>query len=90
MVPGGDDSDPEEQRRRGQGQDGQELEPASHPGATRALDRMPDEYRQVVTLSRRGGLSHAEVAAELGKTEGATRMLLHRALARLGVELNAS
>lgn len=54
-----------------------------------ALDRMPEEYRQVVTLSRLGGLSHAEIAAELGKSEGATRMLLHRALARLGLELNA-
>lgn len=52
-----------------------------------ALDRMPEEYRQVVTLSRLGGLSHAEIAVELGKSEGATRMLLHRALARLGLEL---
>lgn len=52
-----------------------------------ALDRLPEDYRQVVTLSRLGGLSHSEIAAELGKSEGATRMLLHRALARLGVEL---
>jgi len=52
-----------------------------------ALDRLPDEYRQVVTLSRLGGLAHSEIAVELGKSEGATRMLLHRALARLGIEL---
>ncbi|MHC5065001.1 MAG: RNA polymerase sigma factor [Planctomycetota bacterium] len=53
-----------------------------------ALDRLPDEYRQVVTLSRICGLSHGEIAAEMDRSEGATRMLLHRALARLAVELS--
>jgi RNA polymerase sigma-70 factor (ECF subfamily) len=55
----------------------------------RALDRMPEEYRTVVTLSKLVGLSHAEIGARIGKSDGATRMLLHRALARLGVELTA-
>jgi len=55
-----------------------------------ALDRLPGEYRQVVTLSRLGGLAHSEIAAKLGMSEGAIRMLLHRALARLGIELAGS
>ena len=52
-----------------------------------ALDRLPDEYREVVTLSRLCGMSHREIAEQRGSSEGATRMLLHRALARLGIEL---
>jgi len=52
-----------------------------------ALDRMSDEHRQIVTCSRLLGMTHAEIAAQIGKSEGATRMLLHRALARLGLEL---
>ena len=30
------------------------------------------------------GMSHAEIGRELGKGEGAVRMILHRALARVG------
>ena len=48
-----------------------------------AMDALTEEQREVITLSRVAGLSHAEIAAELGKKEGAVRMLLHRALARL-------
>lgn len=47
------------------------------------FDLLPDEYRRVIVAARLIGQSHAEIAAELGKNEGAVRMLLHRALARL-------
>ena len=49
----------------------------------RAFSTLPDEYREVITLARVVGLPHAEIAVKLGKSEGAVRILLHRALARL-------
>jgi RNA polymerase sigma-70 factor (ECF subfamily) len=48
-----------------------------------AFERLPEHYREVITLSRVVGLSHKEVAASMGRTEGATRVLLHRALGEL-------
>lgn len=48
-----------------------------------AFDEMPDQYRAVITFSRIVGLSHKEIAVELGTTEGNARVLLSRALARL-------
>ena len=50
----------------------------------RAMDTLSDEQRTVLCLSRLIGLSHAEIAEEIGKSVGATRVVLHRALARLG------
>jgi RNA polymerase sigma factor (sigma-70 family) len=44
----------------------------------------PENYREVITLSRVVGLSHREIGEQIGKNEGAVRVLLHRALARLG------
>lgn len=51
-----------------------------------ALDSMPEDYRRVVTMSRLLGMSHAD--EDFGKSEGATRALLHRAIARLGLLLS--
>lgn len=45
-----------------------------------AFDAIPDDYREVIALSRIVGLSHAEIAVQLGRGEGAVRMLLSRAL----------
>jgi RNA polymerase sigma factor (sigma-70 family) len=45
-----------------------------------AFDRLPDDYREVITLARIVGLSHAEIARQMGRGEGAVRMLLSRAL----------
>lgn len=52
-----------------------------------AFDRLPDDYREAITLSRIAGLDTEELAAHMGRTVGATRMLLGRALSRLGEEL---
>ncbi len=54
-----------------------------------AIARLPEEYREVICLSRLMGLGHAEIAAQLGRSEGAVRVLLHRALARLSRLLEA-
>jgi len=48
-----------------------------------AIDRLPAQYRQVVVLARIAGRSHADIARELNKSEGAVRSLLCRALAEL-------
>jgi len=47
----------------------------------RTMDRMPEHYRRVILMARFEHLDHAALAARLGKTEGAIRTMLCRALA---------
>lgn len=54
----------------------------------RVFDSLPEDYREVITLSRLVGLTHAEIAGQMSRTEGSVRVLLFRALARLGVALD--
>lgn len=54
-----------------------------------AVDQLPDEQREVVTLAHLAGLSRAEIGVQMGKTEEAVRALLHRAKARLAILLEA-
>jgi RNA polymerase sigma-70 factor (ECF subfamily) len=54
-----------------------------------ALQRLPDEYREVIVLARIVGLSHAEISQRMGKEGSATRNLLGRALTRLADELGS-
>jgi RNA polymerase sigma-70 factor (ECF subfamily) len=49
----------------------------------RAFERLDEEEREVITLARIAGLSRAEIGERLGKSEGAVRVMLHRALAKL-------
>ncbi|MBK8979364.1 MAG: sigma-70 family RNA polymerase sigma factor [Planctomycetes bacterium] len=56
----------------------------------RAFDQLSDEHREVIVLARGIGLSHAEIAERMGRSPGATRMLLGRALARLGELMDQS
>ena len=49
-----------------------------------AFAELPDEYREVITLHRLLGLDHQAIADRMGRTVAASRVLLHRALARLG------
>jgi RNA polymerase sigma-70 factor (ECF subfamily) len=48
-----------------------------------ALGRLPDDMQQVLLGRHVDGLSHAELAARLGRSEGAVRVLYLRALRRL-------
>ena len=48
-----------------------------------ALERLPERYREVIELAQVEGLTHEEIAGKLGITEGHSRVLLSRALARL-------
>ncbi|MGE3174541.1 MAG: RNA polymerase sigma factor [Planctomycetota bacterium] len=49
-----------------------------------AFDQLSDEHREVITLHRILGLDHEQIGRQTGRTAGASRVLLHRALARLG------
>ena len=53
-----------------------------------AFDVLTDEQREIVTLAHLVGLSRAEIGERLGKSEGAVRVALHRALATLASELS--
>lgn len=55
----------------------------------RAFDVLTNEQREVLTLHRIVGLPHAEIASQLGKSEDATRQLLHRAMAALAVAMRS-
>lgn len=48
-----------------------------------AFDRLSDQHRSVLVLSRLGGLSHAEIAEVLESTETGVRKACSRAMARL-------
>lgn len=48
-----------------------------------AFAQLSDEQREVITLAHMVGLSRAEIAEQMNKTEGAVRVLLHRALAKV-------
>lgn len=48
-----------------------------------ALQLLPADYRQVITLRHVENLSHDEVAARMNRSSGAVRMLWMRALAAL-------
>jgi RNA polymerase sigma-70 factor (ECF subfamily) len=54
------------------------------------LDGLPELDREVILLARVVGLSHLEIAAELGIAEGAVRTRLSRALARLATLMAAA
>lgn len=64
--------------------------PSQHAAAREELSRveqafqdLPEEQQQVILMAKMIGLPRAEIAREMGRTEGAVRTLLCRALARL-------
>jgi RNA polymerase sigma-70 factor (ECF subfamily) len=50
-----------------------------------AFDQLPDDYREAVTLHKLCGLSHAEIASRMQRSEGAVRNLVYRAISRLAL-----
>jgi RNA polymerase sigma-70 factor (ECF subfamily) len=55
-----------------------------------ALDRLPSDYQEVIRLRLLLSLPTVTVAAWLGRSEGAVRVLLHRAVQALRRELGVS
>ena len=53
-----------------------------------AFDQMPEDYRDVIVYSKFLGMKGPEIGERMGKTANAVRVLLHRALARLGLLLD--
>ena len=54
-----------------------------------ALEKMPEKRREAVIMRLDGGLSHADIAATLGSTEGSVRVLVHLGLKQLKAALAA-
>lgn len=52
------------------------------------LQRLPEDYREVIVLARIVGLPHSEIASRMGRTVSSTRNLLGRALIRLVKEMD--
>lgn len=48
-----------------------------------ALDTLPEDQREALRLRYLVGLSSKEIAKKLGKTDGATRVMISRSLSRL-------
>jgi RNA polymerase sigma-70 factor (ECF subfamily) len=55
---------------------------------TEALQRLPEDYQTVLRLFWFEGLPHEAIAAHMGRPETATRKLLSRAKARMGIEMS--
>jgi len=53
-----------------------------------AFDALPEDYKEAIVLHRLVGLSHAEIAAKLDRSEGAVRNLVYRGLSQLALQLN--
>lgn len=54
-----------------------------------AFDQLSEEHREVVTLAKVVGLSHAEIAEQTGRSEEASRQILRRALIKLQLALDS-
>jgi len=52
-----------------------------------AFEKLPEDYREVIVLSRVVGLSRTEIAERMGRTEASVRNLVSRALAELAEHL---
>lgn len=50
-----------------------------------AFDQLPEDYREAVTLHKLCGLSHAEIAERMNRSEGAVRNLVYRGISRLAL-----
>ena len=73
------------------------VEPPSHPHGTERvvegreelreviarLDDLPDDRREALIMRFALGMDNREIARALGKTDGATKVLLHRAIRQL-------
>jgi RNA polymerase sigma-70 factor (ECF subfamily) len=79
------------------------VEPPSHPHGTEQivegreelrlvmdrLQRLPDDRREALIMRFALGMSNREIARALGRTDGATKVLLHRAIKQLEQEMEA-
>ena len=55
-----------------------------------AFDELPDDYREAISLHKLCGLSHAEIAVQMDRSEGAVRNLVYRGLSRLALRVDGT
>jgi RNA polymerase sigma-70 factor, ECF subfamily len=55
-----------------------------------ALERLPEDYRRVITLRHLQGLSFEEIAAQMNRSANAAQLLWMRAIERLQQEMGVS
>ncbi len=60
----------------------------AHAAVTEAMDRLPDEQREVLTLRYLAGLPYSEIARVTSTAQGTIASRVFRALRRLGDELD--
>ncbi len=79
------------------------VEPPAHPHSTervvegreelrllmRKLDGLPDERREALIMRFALGMDNREIARAMGKTDGATKVLIHRAIKQLEEQMDA-
>ena len=79
------------------------MDPVSHPHGTEqvvegreelrevieGLTRLPDDRREALIMRFALGMDNREIARALGRTDGATKVLLHRAIKQLEEQLEA-
>lgn len=53
----------------------------------KAMSSLSDEQREVVSLAHIVGMSRLEIAESIGKSEGAVRTILYRAMAQMAVSM---
>jgi RNA polymerase sigma-70 factor (ECF subfamily) len=77
------------------------VEPVEHPHGTdrvvegrermrevmSGLERLPEDRREALIMRFSLGMSNREIARALGRTDGATKVLIHRAIRQLEEEL---
>lgn len=55
-----------------------------------AFDGLQDDQREAISLRRIAGLDYPDIAAAMGRSEGAVRNLVHRGLARFALLLRSA
>ncbi len=77
------------------------VEPVEHPHGTErivegrermreimsGLDRLPDDRREALIMRFALGMDNREIARALGRSDGATKVLIHRAIKQLQEEM---
>jgi RNA polymerase sigma-70 factor (ECF subfamily) len=54
------------------------------------LDRLADDRREALIMRFSLGMSNREIARALGRSDGATKVLIHRAIKQLEEELQTA
>ena len=54
------------------------------------LDHLPEDRREALIMRFALGMDNREIARALGRTDGATKVLIHRSIKQLQEEMEAS